>query len=264
MMTTSGNEEYDQICADLKHIRDWDTVLTKWKQTISYRKNRLFNLDLTLHQILDEWPLYKYSKAPELVDIDYNDSFPGNGLNFSNWNHLCTIASDLFEQRIKDPQTKQLKSRVFGKKDALNIDNFNIYTMMLLHAVSLPTHKKYTISDSQNAFTVSVNQSSEVDQAIAEKRKQCLEDNSTLQPFVIVVGDEFNFKNFYVTLDGIKYSFHSYMEAIQYCYKLMFVLNLKYPDECTNVWIFVQKYLFNTVPVINTLINDINNWTSSK
>ncbi|XP_036317652.1 uncharacterized protein LOC118732628 [Rhagoletis pomonella] len=141
MMTTTGNEEYDQICADLKHIRDWDTVLTKWKQTISYRKNRLFNLDLTLHQILDEWPLYKYSKAPELVDIDYNDSFPGNGLNFSNWNHLCAIASDLFEQRIKDPQTKQLRSRVFGKKDVLNIDNFNIYIMMLLHAVLLPTAK---------------------------------------------------------------------------------------------------------------------------
>lgn len=147
---------------------------------------------------------------------------------------------------------------------------------MPLHSILLPSGKvvngrrtKFTIMDSQNAFTVKVRQPSEVDAVIAEKRTNCFENSSTLQPFVIVVGDEFNFKDFYVTLDGIKYAFKSYIEAVQYCFKLIFVLNLKYPDECTSVWTFMQRYLFNikkksASPIVDTLINDINNFKISE
>lgn len=150
------------------------------------------------------------------------------------------------------------------------LDNLNVCYMMLLHAVLLPPskqvkgrHIKYTIADAQNSFTVPVNQASDVHAVIADKKNNCVTNKTTLQPFIIVIGDKFHYKEFYVVLDDIKYEFKSYMEAVEYCFKLIFVLNLKYPDESVNLWTFVQAFLFNiktslNIPIVETFINDLN------
>lgn len=58
-----------QISAELKHVRDWGQVTDKWKKTVSYRRQQLQGADYSLQQILKDWPLFKYSRAPELVCI---------------------------------------------------------------------------------------------------------------------------------------------------------------------------------------------------
>lgn len=86
----------------------------------------------------------------------------------------------------------------------------------------------------------------------------------TSQPLVIVVGDDFAYTHFFVEVDGMKYKFSSYLEAVDYCFKILFVLNLKYPNECMSVWYFIQKFLYGIeetsgeFPVVDTLISDIN------
>lgn len=142
--------------------------------------------------------------------------------------------------------------------------------MKLLHAVLTPTtkvvrgvHKKHTISDSQKSFTLPVQQAIDIDDILLKKREDYIKTKTTLQPLLVIVGNEFDYKNFYVFLDDSKFLFDSYLEALQFCFKLMYVLNLKYPIECISVWTFIQKFLFEISdecinPVVDTFIRDLN------
>lgn len=149
-------------------------------------------------------------------------------------------------------------------------DNINICYLFLLHAVLTPTskvikgrHIKYTIRDSQRAFTLTVSQAADIDKVLTEKREECFTNKITLQPLIVAVGEEFHYKRYYVVLDDVKYEFQSYLEAINFCFKLIYVLNLQYPPQCQSVWIFIQKFFFNVHesdqknPVVDTLIKDL-------
>lgn len=144
--------------------------------------------------------------------------------------------------------------------------------MQLLHAILVPSSTvinrkrvKYTISDSQMAFTLRVSQTNEIDVIMLKKREECLKSKTTLQPLFIFVGAEFYYTDFFVSIDDIKFKFCTYLEALEFCFKAFFVFDLKYPSECTLVWIFVQKFLFsieNTddeYPIIDTFISDLKN-----
>lgn len=69
MSPVVDQEALEEVRASLKHIRNWQEVSQKWTQTISYRKRQLQNSDMSLQKILEDWPLFKYSRAPELVSI---------------------------------------------------------------------------------------------------------------------------------------------------------------------------------------------------
>ncbi|XP_055377133.1 uncharacterized protein LOC129609226 [Condylostylus longicornis] len=250
--TSADFEELKRISAELKYIRDWEQVLKKWNQTILYRKKKLDENNMTLQEILKDWPLFKCSRAPELVNIDYMFSYPENNFNFSKWEKFCEVAEKIFSERVKDIKCKGFLKKTIEKKHSLSSDNLNICFMRLLHAILIPHTKvfqgsfiKYTIKDSQESFTMPVSQASDVDKIIAEKRTNCIKEKSTLQPFIVIVGKEFEYNMFYVCLDDIKFAFESYVETIQFCFKLMYTLNLKYPNESVSFWTFIQKFLFD-------------------
>lgn len=63
-----SSEKYKDISDTLKHLRKWDEVIPKWKQTVKYRRKMLAaDPGKSLQQILKDWPLYKYAQAPQLV-----------------------------------------------------------------------------------------------------------------------------------------------------------------------------------------------------
>lgn len=66
----------------------------------------------------------------------------------------------------------------------------------------------------------------------------------TLQPYVIAVGSLEEVTHFFVVLNDIKYKFQSIVMAIDFCFKLFFVLNLKYSVFCDQIWTFIQKYFY--------------------
>lgn len=65
-----NSNEMQKICDELKQNRDWDTVIKQWKQTMSMRRDMISQSnDNDIQTVLQEWPLYKFSRAPELVTI---------------------------------------------------------------------------------------------------------------------------------------------------------------------------------------------------
>lgn len=79
-----------------------------------------------------------------------------------------------------------------------------------------------------------------------EKLKKSQKINSTVQPFILVVGVEnTHLSDFYVIIDNVPLKCISFVHALDTCFKSFFVLNLKYPIESELAWLFLQKYFFN-------------------
>ena len=139
------------------------------------------------------------------------------------------------------------------------IDNVNFCYFKLLHAILPPSSNmvkgkrlKYTIADSQVAFTIEVSSASEIENLNVDRS----------QPTICAVGTKFNFKQFIVLFDASQFVFKTCLSAVDFCFKIFNIYNLSYVEKCTNVWVFVQHFCYdlpikNKNPPVQTFINDI-------
>lgn len=100
--------------------------------------------------------------------------------------------------------------------------------------------KKFTILDSQNALFMCGRTVSECEDKIYELRNQ----QTNVQPFVIIAGEKNNLQ-YLVYIDCSKFICESIGHAIDCCFKIMFVLSLKYPSACMPIWHFIQHYFYD-------------------
>jgi len=78
-------------------------------------------------------------------------------------------------------------------------------------------------------------------EVIISKLKQ--QDN-TIQPCILVVGTLIDPKKILVYFDDVKYKLFSTFKAVDICFKIFHVFNLEYPNESSNVWLFLQNYFY--------------------
>jgi len=91
-----------------------------------------------------------------------------------------------------------------------------------------------------------VNVINDLERKIENYRNILINRSETLQPIIIAIGDDlFNIKEFVVFYDNIKYSFTNFISAFDCCFKICHVLNLHYPKDSLNFWMFVQKYFYD-------------------
>lgn len=103
-------------------------------------------------------------------------------------------------------------------------------------------------------------------QVLIDKTNQFLSENKLcLQPFLVAVGTEEKVSHFFVILNTAKYRFDSVVTAVDFCYKLHFVLNLKYSGFCLQLWMFMQKYFYKmssksdiTCSTVTSALSDLN------
>lgn len=69
----------------------------------------------------------------------------------------------------------------------------------------------------------------------------------TVQPFVIVVGDLEEGIQSYVSVDATLYKLESALKALDVCFKAIHALNAKYPPEAEQVWLLIQRGIFEIV-----------------
>lgn len=149
------------------------------------------------------------------------------------------------------------------------IDARHLAVFLGLHALLPPTSvyfvdkkkKKITIKDSQKEFISIADTEIKVNEIIGCKK--ALKKN--IQPFICVIGTEEEPLDFILYFDEILYKMTSITHAVDTCYKIFNVFNLKYPTECFNFWFFIQKYFFELkttddpiVPSVLQLVNQLN------
>lgn len=97
------------------------------------------------------------------------------------------------------------------------------------------------------------------------ENRQFLEDSP--QPIVFIVGENLDeIIESYVAIEDVLYKFNSVFVAFSVAFKLIHGLQLKYPDQCKQVWMFLQKLIFKIETYeqeddvfINNLLSDLRN-----
>lgn len=119
-----------------------------------------------------------------------------------------------------------------------------------------------TIKDSQQAVLLQVNSINDFYPSIDELSLKLREKKQSLQPLIVYASQSNTFITYY---DDIKYQFQSLLAAIDTCFKIFFVLNVKYPEAAKNVWIFIQKFFYEIEtherisPDVLVLLSELNN-----
>lgn len=88
-----------------------------------------------------------------------------------------------------------------------------------------------------------------------------------MQPIICCVGStRFDIEATYVYYADIFYKTDNIVIGLDICFKLFHVLDLEYPDECKNVWMFLQDFIYD-IPLkdsdknttLATILTDIKN-----
>lgn len=98
---------------------------------------------------------------------------------------------------------------------------------------------RYTIRDSQNAFIMTPDNLMDMNKIIDDLQKLCQEEKRKFQPILAAIGIDSERPQFVTIFDGYKYTFTSFLEALDITFKLFQVFHLEYPKPCYNLWLFV-------------------------
>jgi len=85
----------------------------------------------------------------------------------------------------------------------------------------------------------------DIHKIISERRNVLAKIGSTLQPIPIFVGPKIKIETSYVAVNDVLYHCNSALEALQLAFVAFFSLHAKYPDEALQVWLLVQRLLYN-------------------
>lgn len=133
------------------------------------------------------------------------------------------------------------------------LDARNFLIASLLNSIIIPTaryteskqQKKVTIKEGMTSFILHIEDASILEEEVYNLKERFASEKNTLQPIIIAVGiSTSKLSNFYVYLDGVKLKFSSFLSALDSCFKIFHIFNLKYPRCCSGVWLFVQKFLY--------------------
>lgn len=97
-----------------------------------------------------------------------------------------------------------------------------------------------------------------MEEVMTLRKSKYLQWGLTLQPTMFIVqGCDSSPALFYTTFDGISYQLPSLLRCLDACFKVTQVLNLKYNIECNNLWLFIQRKIYNIKTVYDKMTSSV-------
>nr|CAI5856650.1 unnamed protein product [Callosobruchus analis] len=140
-------------------------------------------------------------------------------------------------------------------------DGHNAAVLWALHGYIVPTNRvvkrgvtdkktttKHTIKDSQKSVLCVGQNQQEVEERINHLRAT----NVSIQPALYCLGrDIFSIEDVCVIFDNIRYKFSSILEALDICFKIMYLFDLGFPTESQILYSFIEINFFKFRPTNN-------------
>lgn len=138
-------------------------------------------------------------------------------------------------------------------------DSKNVVIFALLSSMIISTSKsvvidkvtkikritKTCIEDARKSFMHLVPTTNDLYVQIQSEIDNCFSMKTTLQPSICMVGDDYiTSKQFFVYYFNTSYKLPNIVKAVDVCFKIIHVFDLKYPMEYLLVWKFIQKCLY--------------------
>ncbi|XP_067645897.1 uncharacterized protein [Eurosta solidaginis] len=189
---TSHEEFLEKKCWLTHNCTPWDQVKSYWKETSVMR----LNSGNSLKKLLEDWPRYSDSNGYELVEIDFENMYPGKSNKlFLKLENFYKKIMPILQSDVKDKASREL---LLSKVLNTNISNDSKYliTMLLLHCILQPLRRnrneKPTIADAQYDFITLVSTSNDIMPSISALIKDYADKKRTLQPGIIAVDTDFS------------------------------------------------------------------------
>lgn len=100
---------------------------------------------------------------------------------------------------------------------------------------------KFAIKDSQESFMYIGRSHEQIEEYLIYLKKK----KESIQPFLLCVGEDVTtIKEVYVYFDDVKFSFTSFLRAVDICLKIFFVFNVQFPIEAVIFWSFIQTNFY--------------------
>lgn len=104
-----------------------------------------------------------------------------------------------------------------------------------------PKRRFYSVNESQDSFILTCATETEYKQKYDEK----VNTESSVAPFMTLIGTLENYRYIMVDFDNITYKFHSLAKAIDICFKAYHLFNIEYPEKCEAMWDLINREFYN-------------------
>lgn len=108
---------------------------------------------------------------------------------------------------------------------------------------------RISFEESKRSILLYVANAGQVEDILKEREVRLKKEGLTRQPIIIYQGLKSESPEaVYVCLEEIKYTFDNFLEAFDIAFKLHFALDLRYSVESDQIWLLVQKVLYE-IPI---------------
>lgn len=178
-------------------------------------------------------------------------------------------------------RTELFYHRCNFNSDYFFLDVRNAVILFVIHSLIKPTARicstnkttkkrsyvKPTIVDSRQSFFLLASTSCELQSKIKITTDLAFEKKETLQPLICCVGEDvMQIKEYFIYYGSVFYKFENILKCFDVAFKIFHVLNLEYPVNCKNVYLFFQECIYNIAlkncektTILSSVLNDIKN-----
>ncbi|XP_053607240.1 uncharacterized protein LOC128673433 isoform X3 [Plodia interpunctella] len=268
------DEDLEEKVLWLKNCMDpWSTVELYWEATAKYRLSLLTQSGISIDKYFQEFKALNQQGGLHLLLKDFNILYPDTDNKlYNNWNLIKPKIIENANKKADGVLKDLLKNCNADDEDSTDLVAF-MTIPFLMNTNTIVKSKKCkgqqwrpSKQEVLDAFITHVKTAAEIDECITRRREKLQKIGINLQPFIIVVGPSpKEIFDRYVILNNVRYEVTTVLDAVDACFKIIFVLNAKYPSESKHVWQFIQKAMFKldtkydkVFTTVNTLITDLN------
>lgn len=120
--------------------------------------------------------------------------------------------------------------------------------------------KFYSVNESRKSFMMVCQTEAEYKGMYDSK----VTAESSVPPFISLIGSVFEPQYFMVDYDNISYKFFKFSRALEICFKTYYVFNIQHPEACDSICDFINKLFFKmkcdgakTKPGTDALIREV-------
>lgn len=232
------------------NLEPWEEIMSKWEITCPLRFDDIHVKKYDIAQLVKDWPRYSKKLGYQLFSIDFNFLYQGKDTFKGGFAQSREIIVNLALSRVKKCHqgVKDKFENFFEKK--MEDKEKNIKSLLTLHAIFfLLPNKNTRPTQNLDVILLKAKPFERIADIVAEKSKNARSKN-TFSPFIIYYENENGVPyKIYVALDDIYYQMENIITAFDTLFKIFYVFQLQYPDECKGVLTFVQHFYYDILLV---------------
>ncbi|XP_058795216.1 uncharacterized protein LOC131666503 [Phymastichus coffea] len=239
-------------------------LIVHWDATIEYRKLIRSSLN-NLNDILFEWPILRTDKGPHLIDYEFKHLYGEDDVT-NKWTIFFNALYDVKKSSVRDSVGKEYCNMYehFSNTRSETIAGIQI---QLLPFLITPTTKfktgsgitvKPSMLESSEGFVIYCKTAEALADKILSRSDRYGKWHMPVHPCIVFRGPQpCIIETAYVSLQEQLWKVDTPLRALDLAFKLYQVFNLHYPPDCEQVWLVVQKMVFDITKVSDKKINNV-------